>query len=190
MGKDKLTGDDVVLEPLSLSHKAALYLHLKSCQRPLWFSCMPENTDFDTWFAQSLSHDAQLLAYHWVVRSRHQGDILGCVAISRWDHHNLRARLALDWLAVGADYEIAQQACVLLIQDAFERFNAMVVEFACLWHNQQVRALAVGIGAHQDGVLRNHQILADGTVHDQVVYSILDSEWPTLVQKYQQHRLA
>ena len=36
------------------------------------------------------------------------------------------------------------------------------------------------LGAKQDGVLRNHQLMADGSRRDTVVFSILDSEWPAV----------
>ena len=36
------------------------------------------------------------------------------------------------------------------------------------------------LGAKQDGVLRNHQVSADGVKRDTVVFSILDSEWPAV----------
>ena len=36
------------------------------------------------------------------------------------------------------------------------------------------------LGAKQDGVLRNHVVWTDGTLRDTVVFSIIDSEWPTV----------
>jgi len=30
-----------------------------------------------------------------------------------------------------------------------------------------------------DGILRNHQVAANGTLRDTVVYSIIAAEWPT-----------
>jgi len=36
------------------------------------------------------------------------------------------------------------------------------------------------LGAQQDGILRNHQRAADGTLRDTVVYSITADEWPTV----------
>ncbi len=41
-----------------------------------------------------------------------------------------------------------------------------------------------GLGANLDGILRNHQILKDGSVRDTVVYSIIDSEWPEVKQGF------
>src|SRR6185437_13795831 len=36
------------------------------------------------------------------------------------------------------------------------------------------------LGAKQDGVLRSHQIMCDGSIRDTVVYSILQHEWPSV----------
>lgn len=36
------------------------------------------------------------------------------------------------------------------------------------------------IGAKQDGILRNHRRLEDGSYRDTVVYSIIDNEWPAV----------
>ena len=36
------------------------------------------------------------------------------------------------------------------------------------------------LGAKLDGILRNHQRASDGTLRDTVVYSIIESEWPTV----------
>lgn len=46
--------------------------------------------------------------------------------------------------------------------------------------NQQSRAAIARLGAKQDGVLRNHMRMPDGTLRDTVIYSILDSEWPAV----------
>ena len=45
------------------------------------------------------------------------------------------------------------------------------------------------LGAKQDGVLRQHQQQADGAYRDTVVFSILNSEWPT-VKKGLIHKLS
>ena len=45
------------------------------------------------------------------------------------------------------------------------------------------------LGAKQDGVLRNHRRLPDGSLRDTVVFSIIDTEWPA-VRTGLRHRLA
>jgi N-acetyltransferase len=43
------------------------------------------------------------------------------------------------------------------------------VEFRTHWHNRQSRTAIERLGAHQDGVLRDHRRLPDGSLRDTVV---------------------
>ena len=52
----------------------------------------------------------------------------------------------------------------------------------------QSRAAIARLGAKQDGVLRNHRRMPDGSLRDTVVFSILDTEWPA-VRAGLRHRL-
>ena len=58
--------------------------------------------------------------------------------------------------------------------------SAIAVEFRTHAANQVSRAAIERLGAKQDGVLRNHQIMKNGTYRDPVVYSIIASEWPAV----------
>ncbi len=60
---------------------------------------------------------------------------------------------------------------------AFEQLNAIAVEFRTHWHNHASRNAIARLGAKQDGVLRNHQKMADGSYRDTVVFSIINQEW-------------
>jgi RimJ/RimL family protein N-acetyltransferase len=68
---------------------------------------------------------------------------------------------------------------LLLLTHAFENLNAIAVEFRTNWYNFSSRSAISRLGAKQDGVLRNHQIMADGSFRDTVVFSIIVSEWKT-----------
>ncbi len=65
----------------------------------------------------------------------------------------------------------------MLLTYAFEQLEAIAVEFRTHWHNQASRRAILRLGAKQDGVLRNHQKMADGSYRDTVVFSIIDHEW-------------
>ncbi|BBY57683.1 hypothetical protein MSAR_08190 [Mycolicibacterium sarraceniae] len=54
------------------------------------------------------------------------------------------------------------------------------MEFRTHFFNQVSRAAIERLGAKQDGILLSHQVLADGSRRDTVVYSILDIEWPAV----------
>jgi RimJ/RimL family protein N-acetyltransferase len=65
----------------------------------------------------------------------------------------------------------------------------MNVEFRTHWMNHQSRTAITALGAKQDGILRNHQRLPDGSLRDTVVFSIIESEWPA-VKAHLQYKLA
>jgi len=46
--------------------------------------------------------------------------------------------------------------------------------------NQPSRRSIERLGAKLDGILRNHQIAANGTLRDTCVYSIAAAEWPAV----------
>jgi RimJ/RimL family protein N-acetyltransferase len=69
---------------------------------------------------------------------------------------------------------------LLLLAHAFEKLNCIAIEFRTHFFNHQSRRGIERLGAKLDGVLRNHQIAPNGTLRDTVVYSIINSEWPTV----------
>ena len=69
---------------------------------------------------------------------------------------------------------------LLLLEHAFETLGCVAVEFRTHFHNQQSRTAIAGLGAKQDGILRNHQIDRFGNLRDTVCFSVIESEWPTV----------
>ena len=69
---------------------------------------------------------------------------------------------------------------LLLLTHAFEALDCIAVEFRTHFFNHQSRRAIERLGAKLDGVLRSHQIAADGTLRDTCVYSIIAAEWPTV----------
>ena len=62
---------------------------------------------------------------------------------------------------------------------AFEELEAVAVEFRTNWYHFPSRNAIARLDAKQDGVLRNHQVMPDGSYRDTVVFSILEREWET-----------
>jgi RimJ/RimL family protein N-acetyltransferase len=77
---------------------------------------------------------------------------------------------------------------LLLLTHAFENLKCIAVEFRTNFMNHQSRDAIARLGAKQDGILRNHMLNANGTYRDSVVFSIIESEWPT-VKRHLQHKL-
>jgi RimJ/RimL family protein N-acetyltransferase len=68
----------------------------------------------------------------------------------------------------------------LLLRHAFETLGCIRVQFKTDLRNERSQRAIERIGAVQEGILRNHIILPDGTVRSSVYYSILESEWPSV----------
>ena len=58
--------------------------------------------------------------------------------------------------------------------------GCIAVEFRTHFLNNQSRRGIERLGAKLDGVLRNHQRAANGSLRDTCVYSIIRGEWPTV----------
>jgi hypothetical protein len=63
------------------------------------------------------------------------------------------------------------------------------VEFRTGFFNHASRRAIERLGAKQDGILRSHQLYADGSLRDTVVFSIVAAEWPA-VRQHLQFKLA
>ncbi|ASN38570.1 N-acetyltransferase [Arthrobacter sp. 7749] len=77
---------------------------------------------------------------------------------------------------------------LLLLTYAFDVLGCPAVEFRTHWMNMASRAAIERLGAKLDGVLRAHRRMADGSLRDTCVYSIIASEWPQ-VRSALQYRL-
>ncbi|MFO3795968.1 MAG: GNAT family N-acetyltransferase, partial [Anaerolineales bacterium] len=85
------------------------------------------------------------------------------------------------WYGVAYQRTVVNTECkYLLLRHAFEDWGCIRVQFKADSRNERsIRALE-RIGAVREGVLRNHMILADGTIRHSVYFSILNSEWPAV----------
>lgn len=182
-----LSGEHIVLEPLSLSHVAALSLAVNDGELwRLWFTSVPAPSDIKAYVVNALEETARGESFPFAVRDRISGEIVGCTRICNWESEHRRLEIGYTWYAKRAQRTgINTEAKLLLLTFAFETLAAIAVEFRTHWHNQASRQAIARLGAKQDGVLRNHKILKDGTIRDTVVYSIIDAEWQTVKNSLQ-----
>ena len=119
-------------------------------------------------------------AMPFVVRDA-TGAIVGSTRYFNVDAANRRLEIGHTWYAQRAQRTAINTECkLLLLTHAFETLGCIAVEFRTHWFNHASRAAIARLGAKQDGVLRNHQLMPDGSRRDTVVFSILDSEWPAV----------
>ena len=61
-----------------------------------------------------------------------------------------------------------------------KNFNCIAVEIKTDILNDISRKAIERLGAKQDGILRNHNLMRNGRIRDTVCYSIIKSEWPNV----------
>jgi RimJ/RimL family protein N-acetyltransferase len=176
-----LTGRHVQLEPLAAGHHDALVdAASDGALWTLWYTSVPSPEAMRSWLEAALSmraHDELT----FVIRDLRDGSIVGSTRYFRVDAASRRLEIGHTWYARRAQRTgINTEAKLLLLGHAFDALNCIAVEFRTHWMNHQSRAAIARLGAKQDGVLRNHQRMPDGTLRDTVVFSIIDTEWPTV----------
>ncbi|GIU42755.1 GNAT family N-acetyltransferase [Shewanella algidipiscicola] len=186
-----LQGERVVLEPMTQAHVAALSLAVSDGELwTLWYANVPHPDEMNAYVTQAMADEQRGEALAFAVRDTLSGHIVGATRIMNWEQAHRRLEIGHTWYSKSAQRSgINTEAKYLLLKYAFETLAVMAVEFRTHWHNQASREAIARLGAKQDGVLRNHRLLKDGTVRDTVVYSIIDSEWPG-VQRQLRQRMA
>jgi RimJ/RimL family protein N-acetyltransferase len=131
------------------------------------------------WLEIALDMRERLGAMPFAVRDNASGEIVGSTRYFNVDPVNRRLEIGHTWYARRAQRTAINTECkLLLLTHAFEALSCIAVEFRTHWFNHASRAAIARLGAKQDGVLRNHQLMPDGSLRDTVVFSILESEWP------------
>ena len=88
------------------------------------------------------------------------------------------------WLSRDAIRTAANtEAKFLMLQHAFEVWDALRVCLHTDIRNQRSRAAMERIGCKFEGILRSHRMAADFIARDSARYSIIASEWPEVKQK-------
>lgn len=177
-----LENDHVRLEPLGMQHHDDLVEAVRPGQIwKAWYATTPSPERMAEVIEQRLAMRAAGELVPWAVIEASTGQAVGMTTYLNLEPTNRRLEIGSTWLGKETQGTRINPAMkLLLFTRAFEELGCIAVELRTHWHNRQSRAAIEKLGAKQDGVLRNHKVLENGTVRDTVVYSVLDSEWPTV----------
>jgi RimJ/RimL family protein N-acetyltransferase len=177
-----LTGAHATLEPMSQDHVQGLARAAADGElHDLWFTSVAEPSRMQDYVKAALAMRDEQGAMPFVARLAAGGDIVGTTRFFNVDAKNRRLEIGHTWYAKRVQRTGFNTECkLLLLTHAFEALSCIAVEFRTHWFNFASRAAIARLGAKQDGVLRNHQVLADGSKRDTVVFSIIDNEWPAV----------
>ena len=185
-----LSGQHVKLVPLSVEHEAPIAAAAADGELwKLWYTSVPAPGATRAWIDAALAMRDNLGAHPFAVIDPKTGEVVGSTRYFNVEAAHRRLEIGHTWYAKRVQRTaLNTEAKLLLLSHAFEKLNAIAVEFRTHFMNHQSRAAIARLGAKQDGILRNHQIGKDGAYRDTVVFSIIESEWPA-VRAHLKHRL-
>lgn len=185
-----LTGRHVTLEPLSQEHHDELCEATRDGELwKLWYTIVPSPEDMRANIERRLELQREGSMVPWAVRDRASGKVVGMTTYMNIDTKSQRVEIGSTWYARSVQRTPLNTDCkLLLLTHAFETLHCIAVEFRTSFFNLQSRKAIERLGAKQDGVLRNHMRMPDGTLRDTCVYSILPGEWPA-VKKHLQFKM-
>ena len=185
-----LKGQFATVEPLHAEHHDALIAAVSDGKLwKLWYTAIPKPETMRAEIERRLHLQQQGSMLPFVIRRNDTGALCGMTTYMNADVANRRVEIGSTWYAASAQRTGINTECkLMLLTHAFEDMHCIAVEFHTHWMNQQSRAAIARLGAKQDGILRNHQRMPDGSYRDTVVFSIIESEWPT-VRRHLQFKL-
>jgi N-acetyltransferase len=174
-----LRGRHASIEPLDATHEDALKRAAADGELwRLWYTSVAPPDKMGEYIATALDLRERQGAMPFIVRDNADGEVVGCTRYFNVDAPNRRLEIGYTWYAKRAQRTAINTECkLMLLTHAFEKLECIAVEFRTHWFNHASREAIARLGAKQDAVLRNHQLLPDGSRRDTVVFSIIDGEW-------------
>ncbi|WP_026555958.1 GNAT family N-acetyltransferase [Arthrobacter sp. 35W] len=185
IGPVTLHGKYVTLEPLSEDHCDELIEAASDGDLwNLWYTRVPRPEEMMTEIQNRLAEQESGRFVPFATRLNDSetgapGRVIGMTAYANIDPVLPRLEIGYTWNAASVQGTGTNpDSKRLLLTHAFETIGCEAVEFRTHWMNQQSRAAIARLGAKQDGVIRSHLRMPDGSLRDTVVFSIIASEWP------------
>ena len=155
----------------------------------LWYTSIPAPDKMAAEIDRRLRLQEQGSMVPFAVIEKATNQAVGMTTYMHIDEANRRLEIGSTWYRKRVQRSMLNTECkLLLLSHAFEQLRSIAVEFRTHFFNRQSRAGIERLGAKLDGILRQHQLLANGTLRDTCVYSILDREWPS-VKAHLTHQL-
>jgi N-acetyltransferase len=176
-----LQGPHAALRPLQSEHHDGLCAATRDGELwRLWYTAVPSPEGMTQEIDRRLGLQAKGSMLPFTVFDA-AGQIVGMTTYMNVEAANRRVEIGSTWYAKGTQRTALNTQCKrLLLGHAFEALDCIAVEFRTHRLNTQSRRAIERLGAQLDGILRAHQLGANGVVRDTAVYSITAPEWPAV----------
>ena len=177
-----LENEHVRLEPLSPDHVAGL--EAAAADGELWnlrVTYVPPPGAMPAYVEQALAMQATGESLPFAVRDKRDGALAGSTRYYEFRPEVPRVLIGYTWYAASRQRTHVNTACKLLLAGhAFDTLACAAVGWETDILNTRSQQAIERLGAHRDGVLRQHKRRHDGTLRDSVEYSVIAAEWPAM----------
>jgi N-acetyltransferase len=179
-----LEGSVVRLEPLSIDHLPGLTAI--GLDGELWRWTLNVNQtpgEMRGYVEKALAAAEEGTEVPFAIVERSSRRVIGSTRFLSIDPHHRRLEIGYTWIAPAWQRTaVNTEAKLLLLTHAFNALGALRVEFKTDSLNEKSRAALLGIGAKEEGTLRNHMVTDTGRRRHSVYFSVIEEEWPQVRQ--------
>lgn len=181
-----LSTDKITLRPLHIDHLNDFYL--AGAFPELWRWSLPNQCSSkekaSAWLTYSQEMVKQGQHVTFAIFDNKSDELIGCTRyceINRDDRN-----LEIGFTFITPKYQrtyVNTHAKYCLLAHAFDQLNAIRVQFKTHEKNEVSRNAIRRLGASFEGILRHQRILSDGSFRNTAIFSILNTEWPSVKQQ-------
>lgn len=177
-----LRGKHAILEPLSQNHHDDLVEAVQDGELwKLWYTVIPDPTQMKAEISRRLERQSKGGMLPFAVRDADTAKVVGMTSYWNVEEAHRRVEIGGTWYRKSTQRTPLNTECkLLLLRHAFETLNCICVELRTHFFNLASRRAIERVGGKLDGILRNNQVLPNGTIRDTCAYSIIVSEWPVV----------
>lgn len=178
----ELEGRFIKLVPMELKHMEELVPILNNPQ--IWeytWRKITSEAQVEQLLETALHNREMGMDLPFVMIEHSTDKVVGTSRIMHLDRIHRNAEIGCTWIS--PEYwrtPVNTESKSLMLHYCFEELGLIRVDFTVVGDNLRSQRAIERIGAVKEGVLRKHRITTEGTVLDNVLYSIIDDEWPAV----------
>ncbi|MGG0657666.1 GNAT family N-acetyltransferase [Rummeliibacillus pycnus] len=183
-----LHNDQVILKPMEESDIEGVFA--VGAYPEIWpyISITIENLeDTKKYMTDALTNKEIGVEFPFVVIDPKTNAIIGSTKFMDIDAKNKRLEIGFTWLTPTYWRTAVNTNCkYLLLQYCFEVLHLNRVQIKTDHENLRSQKAIERIGAHKEGILRNHMIRKDSTIRNTVMYSVTIQDWPEVKRRLEE----
>ncbi len=141
----------------------------------------------DRWLEKAMHAEEQGREYPFVVVRLEDNRVIGSTRYLEVQEDDRTVEIGWTWYTPEAWGGVVNpEAKYLLMRHAFDDWHAIRVALKTDIKNLHSQAAIKKLGARYEGTLRNQRIRPDGSYRDTVIFSVIESEWPSVKLRLEQ----